>query len=68
MVHQIYEIQIKRYARNISLAGSWKYLPVAEYKSGSFMYSNRTKQLHNSRPVLPVDIFLLILQQHCTMQ
>ncbi len=41
---------------NISLAGSWKYLPVAEYKSGKFYVFGSDEAVHNSRPVLPVDI------------
>ncbi len=41
---------------SISLAGLWKYLPVAEYKSGKFYVFGSDEAVLNSRPVVPVDI------------
>jgi len=41
---------------SVSIAGSWKYLPVAEYKSGKFFVFGSNEEINKSRPVLPVTI------------
>ncbi|RJP71961.1 MAG: glycosyl hydrolase family 2 [Ignavibacteriales bacterium] len=41
---------------SISLAGNWKYLPVAEYKAGRFFVFGSDEEVNKSRPVLPVTI------------
>ncbi|UCE06641.1 MAG: glycosyl hydrolase family 2 [bacterium] len=41
--------------QTISLAGSWKYLPVAEYRAGIFSIFGGTDNRFKSRPKLPID-------------
>lgn len=50
------ELQIRRTdtTLSISLAGTWSYLPVAEYKSGTFYVFGWKGQEHYSRPKLPI--------------
>ncbi|MBI1938353.1 MAG: glycosyl hydrolase family 2 [Ignavibacteriales bacterium] len=40
----------------ISLAGNWKYLPIAEYASGKFFVFGAAHEEFNHRPKLPVDL------------
>jgi len=51
---KIYPVELPQKA--ISLAGSWKYLPVAEYRNSKLYLFDPLKDDFNARPVLPVQI------------
>ncbi|PIW98748.1 MAG: glycosyl hydrolase family 2 [Ignavibacteria bacterium CG_4_8_14_3_um_filter_37_9] len=49
-------IHLKDGDENISLSGEWKYLPVAEYRSGKFFVFGSGGEEYYSRPVIAVDL------------
>lgn len=49
-------LHLKGTAENISIAGNWKYLPVAEYRNGKFYVFNASALEYFNRPKLTLEI------------
>ena len=49
-------IHLKNSEEKISLTGNWKYLPVAEYRSGKFFVFGSANEEFFTRPVITVDL------------
>lgn len=49
-------IHLKDGTEKVSLIGNWKYLPVAEYRSGKFFVFGSANEEFYTRPVITVDL------------
>lgn len=51
-----FRLHLKATAENISIAGPWKYLPVAEYRNGKFYVFDAATLAYLNRPKLSIEI------------
>ncbi|MDP3583165.1 MAG: sialate O-acetylesterase, partial [Ignavibacteria bacterium] len=51
-----FRLHLKATAESISIAGAWKYLPVAEYRNGKFYVFDSATLAYMNRPKLSIEI------------